>query len=88
MKYTLEKLDTDAGPYWFIQGPNGFQTIQPSKENAEFVVRACNAYPELLAGLKSLLASYQADFKNITGAELSQTETVKKIEKLLNQLEP
>ena len=40
---------------------------------------------ELYKGLENLLSSYKADFKNITGAELNNTETVKKTMELLKK---
>ena len=40
---------------------------------------------ELYKGLENLLSSYKADFKNITGAELNDTETVKKTKELLKK---
>ncbi len=40
---------------------------------------------ELYEGLKNLLSSYKADFKNITGSELNNTETVKKTKLLLEK---
>lgn len=40
---------------------------------------------ELYKGLKNLLSSYKADFKNITGSDLNDTETVKKTIELLNK---
>jgi hypothetical protein len=40
---------------------------------------------ELYKGLENLLLSYKADFKNITGAELNDTETVIKTNVLLKK---
>ena len=40
---------------------------------------------ELYKGLKNLLSSYRADFKNITGSELNDTETVKKTKELIKK---
>lgn len=40
---------------------------------------------ELYKGLENLLSSYKADFKNITGAELNDTETVKITKELLKK---
>jgi hypothetical protein len=40
---------------------------------------------ELYKGLENLLSSYKADFKNITGGELNNTETVKETTNLLKK---
>lgn len=40
---------------------------------------------DLYKGLVNLLSSYKADFKDITGAELNDTETVKKTIELLKK---
>jgi hypothetical protein len=40
---------------------------------------------ELYNGLKNLLSSYRADFKNITGSDLNDTETVIKTKELLKK---
>jgi hypothetical protein len=40
---------------------------------------------ELVKGLKNLLSSYRADFKNITGSDLNDTETVKKTKELIKK---
>ena len=44
----------------------------------EKTARTLAAGPELLEALESLLSSYAADFKTITGGELNETESVKK----------
>lgn len=44
-----------------------------------------NMEKELYDALKNLLSSYRADFKNITGSELNDTETVKKTKELLKK---
>ena len=40
---------------------------------------------ELVKGLENLLSSYKADFKNITGSDLNDTETVKKTKELIKK---
>lgn len=40
---------------------------------------------ELVKGLENLLSSYKADFKNITGGDLNDTETVKKTKELVKK---
>jgi hypothetical protein len=52
--------------------------IAEAKANAAFITTACNNHYALLSALKTLLSSYRADFKNITGAELNNTESVLK----------
>jgi hypothetical protein len=42
---------------------------------------------ELVKGLENLLSSYRADFKNITGSDLNDTETVKKTKELIKKYE-
>jgi len=44
-----------------------------------------NNVKELYNGLVNLLSSYKADFKNITGSELNDTETVKKTKELIKK---
>ena len=51
-KFTLEPLETDTGTFYGIRGPNQFNTVQPSKETAEFVVKACNNYQQMLEALQ------------------------------------
>lgn len=44
-----------------------------------------NEMKELYAALENLLSSYKADFKNITGSKLNDTETVKKTKYILEK---
>ena len=39
----------------------------------------------LVKGLRDLLSSYKADFKNITGSDLNDTQTVKQTKLILSQ---
>ena len=41
----------------------------------------------LLRAIKTLLSSYKADFKNITGAELNDTEAVKTAKEIIKSIE-
>ena len=40
------------------EGPNGHNT----KDNAAYIVAACNAYPALVAALRESLQAYEGDF--------------------------
>lgn len=65
-----------------------------AKANAEFICKAVNEYDKLKAdkdalykALKNLLQSYRADFHNITGGDLNDTEAVKQAKDAIKQVE-
>jgi len=49
-----------------------------AEANAQYTALAVNNLASLAEALEGLLSSYRADFKTITGAELNDTEAVKK----------
>ena len=61
------------------------ESVHPKgkRQSMDFDIEAANAQlisaaPDMLQALKFLLSSYKADFKNITGGELNETDAVKK----------
>jgi hypothetical protein len=60
---------------------------EEAEANAQLICKAVNNYSALLGALKGLLSSYRADFKNITGAELNNTESVLKALAAIKQAE-
>jgi hypothetical protein len=59
------------------------------KETYTNTMEVANVYfpaNEALTALKTLLSSYRADFQNITGSELNNTEAVRKAKKVLGEL--
>ena len=54
--------------------------------NAEFTALAVNHLASLAEALTNLLSSYKADFYNITGGELNNTEAVLQAKEALNKI--
>ena len=56
------------------------------KANAAFTALAVNHLASLAEALTNLLSSYKADFYNITGGELNNTEAVLQAKEALNKI--
>lgn len=68
-EYFIRKLDDDISIIADIINP---QTGNPSKDNAEFILRACNNYYKLLGALKGLIDCNLHE--NLTGGCQAQIE--------------
>lgn len=54
--------------------------------NSQYTALAVNNLESIADALQYLLSSYKADFKQITGAELNETEAVKKAKEALSKI--
>lgn len=60
----------------------------PDKQTAQYIVKACNAYPKLVEALKNLI--YYGDIHEVTGVVLpegSHGEWLQKAKQLLSELD-
>jgi len=69
----------------FFIGGNGL-TSEDDKLNAQYATLAVNHLASLAEALQNLLSSYKADFYNITGGELNNTEAVLQAKEALNKI--